>query len=37
LLQRIKIHLSMSEKQKSMLDRNRETGDFLKKISNNPL
>jgi len=37
LLQRIKIHLSMSEQQKTILDRNREIEDFLKKISNNPL
>jgi len=36
LLQRIKIHLSMSEQQKSILDRNREIEDFLKRISNNP-
>jgi DNA-binding response OmpR family regulator len=36
LLQRIKIHLSMSEQQKSILDRNREIEDFLKKISNTP-
>ena len=37
LLQRIKIHLSMSEQQKSILDRNREIEDFLKRISNNPV
>jgi len=37
LLQRIKIHLSMSEQQKTILDRNREIEDFLKKISKNPL
>jgi len=37
LLQRIKIHLSMSEQQKTILDRNREIEDFLKKISRNPL
>jgi len=37
LLQRIKIHLSMSEQQKTILDRNREIEDFLKKISNNPV
>lgn len=37
LLQRIKIHLSMSEQQKSILDRNREIEDFLKKISNTPV
>jgi putative two-component system response regulator len=36
LLQRIKIHLSMSEQQKTILDRNREIEDFLKKISNSP-
>jgi putative two-component system response regulator len=36
LLQRIKIHLSMSEQQKTILDRNREIEDFLKKISNTP-
>jgi len=34
LLQRIKVHLSMSEQQKIILDRNREIEDFLKKISN---
>jgi len=37
LLQRIKIHLSMSEQQKSILERNKEIEDFLKKISNNPI
>jgi putative two-component system response regulator len=37
LLQRIKIHLSMSEQQKSILDRNREIENFLKKISNTPV
>ena len=37
LLQRIKIHLSMSEQQKSILERNKEIEDFLKKISNSPL
>jgi DNA-binding response OmpR family regulator len=36
LLQRIKIHLSMSEQKKTILDRNREIEDFLKKISNTP-
>jgi DNA-binding response OmpR family regulator len=34
LLQRIKIHMSMSEQQKSLLDRNKEIEDFLKRISN---
>jgi len=33
LLQRIKIHLSMSEQQKTILDRNKEIEDFLKRIS----
>jgi DNA-binding response OmpR family regulator len=37
LLQRIKIHLSMSEQQKTILDRNREIEDFLKRISNSPV
>jgi len=37
LLQRIKIHLSMSEQQKTILDRNREIEDFLKRISHNPV
>ena len=36
LLQRIKVHLSMSEQQKAILERNREIEDFLKKISNTP-
>jgi DNA-binding response OmpR family regulator len=36
LLQRIKIHLSMSEQQKKILNRNKEIENFLKKISNNP-
>jgi DNA-binding response OmpR family regulator len=36
LLQRIKIHLSMSLQQKSILDRNREIEDFLKRISQTP-
>jgi len=36
LLQRIKVHLSMSEQQKAILERNREIEDFLKRISNNP-
>jgi len=36
LLQRIKIHLSMSEQQKTILNRNKEIEDFLKKISNTP-
>jgi len=33
LLQRIKIQLSVSEQQKSILDQNKEIKDFLKKIS----
>jgi len=33
LLQRLKIHLSMSEQRKTILDRNKEIEDFLKKIS----
>jgi len=33
LLQRIKIHLSMSEQQKEILERNKEIEEFLKKIS----
>jgi len=37
LLQRIKIHLSMSEQQKVILDRNKEIEEFLKKISKNPV
>jgi putative two-component system response regulator len=37
LLQRIKIHLSMSEQQKIILDRNKEIENFLKKISNTPM
>jgi len=37
LLQRIKIHLSMSEQKQKILDRNKEIEDFLKKISNNPV
>jgi len=37
LLQRIKIHLSMSEQKKTILDRNREIEEFLKKISNSPV
>jgi len=37
LLQRIKIHLSMSEQQKTILDRNKEIENFLKKISKNPV
>jgi putative two-component system response regulator len=37
LLQRIKIHLSMSEQKKTILDKNREIEDFLKKISNPPV
>jgi len=37
LLQRIKIHLSMSEQQKTILNRNKEIEDFLKKISNTPV
>ncbi len=36
LLQRIKIHLSMADQKKTILDRNREIEDFLKKISNTP-
>jgi len=37
LLQRIKIHLSMSEQQKTILDRNKEIEEFLKRISNTPV
>ena len=37
LLQRIKIHLSMSEQQKTILDRNKEIENFLKRISNSPV
>jgi len=33
LLQRIKIHLSLMDQQKVILDRNKEIEDFLKKIS----
>jgi len=36
LLQRIKVHLSLSDQKKTILDRNREIEDFLKKISNTP-
>jgi DNA-binding response OmpR family regulator len=36
LLQRIKVHLSLSDQKKTILDRNREIEDFLKKISNSP-
>jgi DNA-binding response OmpR family regulator len=36
LLQRIKIHLSMSLQQKTILDRNKEIEDFLKRISQTP-
>ncbi len=36
LLQRIKIHLSMTEQKKIILDRNKEIEDFLKKISKSP-
>jgi len=37
LLQRIKVHLAVSQQQKSLIDRNKEIEDFLRKISNNPL
>jgi putative two-component system response regulator len=37
LLQRVKIHLSMSEQKQKILNRNKEIEDFLKKISNNPI
>jgi PleD family two-component response regulator len=37
LLQRIKIHLSMSEQQKTILDRNKEIENLLKRISNAPV
>jgi len=37
LLQRIKIHLSMAEQQKTILDRNKEIEDFLRKISRSPV
>jgi len=37
LLQRVKIHLSMSEQKKTILDRNKEIEDFLKKISKSPV
>jgi len=36
LLQRIKIRLSVSEQQRTILERNREIEDFLRKISRNP-
>ena len=37
LLQQIKIHFSLSEQRQTILNRNKEIEDFLKKVSNNPV